>query len=200
MLSKCCTQYISKSRRPSRCHRTGKCQSSSQFPGRAVLKNVQAIRQLYSSPMLARSCLKSCKLGFSITRTKNFQTSKLGLEKAEEIEIKFPTFTRSQRKQGNSRKTSSSASLTTLKSLTVWIITNCGKLLKRWEYQTILPVSRETYTWVKKQQIEPCMEQLMGLGLRKYDRAVCCHPICLAYRLSTSREMPDLMSYKMESR
>ena len=22
----------------------------------------------------------------------------------------------------------------------VWIITNCGKLLKRWEYQTILPV------------------------------------------------------------
>ena len=26
----------------------------------------------------------------------------------------------------------------------VWIITNCGKLLKRWEYQTILPVSRKT--------------------------------------------------------
>ena len=23
----------------------------------------------------------------------------------------------------------------------VWIITNCGKLLKRWEYQIILPVS-----------------------------------------------------------
>ena len=32
-------------------------------------------------------------------------------------------------------------SLTTLKPLTVWFITNCGKLLKRWEYQTILPVS-----------------------------------------------------------
>ena len=26
-----------------------------------------------------------------------------------------------------------------LKRLTVWIITNCGKLLKRWEYQTISP-------------------------------------------------------------
>ena len=25
-----------------------------------------------------------------------------------------------------------------LKPLTAWIITNCGKLLKRWEYQTIL--------------------------------------------------------------
>ena len=42
-------------------------------------------------------------------------------------------------KQGNSRKTS--ASKTTLEPLTVYIITNCGKLLKRWEYQTILPIS-----------------------------------------------------------
>ena len=29
-----------------------------------------------------------------------------------------------------------SASLTMLKPLTVWITTNCGKLLKRWKYQT----------------------------------------------------------------
>ena len=28
-----------------------------------------------------------------------------------------------------------------IKALTVWIITSCGKLLKRWEYQIILPVS-----------------------------------------------------------
>ena len=27
------------------------------------------------------------------------------------------------------------------KSLTVWITTNCGKFLKRWEYQTTLPAS-----------------------------------------------------------
>ena len=27
------------------------------------------------------------------------------------------------------------------KALTVWIITNCGKFLKRWEYQTTLPAS-----------------------------------------------------------
>ena len=41
-----------------------------------------------------------------------------------------------------------------LKSLTLWIITNCGKFLKRWEYQTTLPASWETYTQVKKQQLE----------------------------------------------
>jgi len=56
---------------------------------------------------------------------------KLGLEKAEEPEIKLPTFAGSQRKQGNSRKTSTSVSLTTLKPLTVWITTNCGKFLER---------------------------------------------------------------------
>ena len=55
---------------------------------------------------------------------------KLDLEKAEEPEIKLPTFVGSWRKQGNSRKTSTSALLTTLKPLTVWITTNCGKFLE----------------------------------------------------------------------
>ena len=68
----------------------------------------------------------------------------------------------------------------------VWIMTNCGKLLERLEYQTILSVSRETCMWVKKQQL-PCMEQLIGSRSRKeYNRAVCCHPVCLTYTLNTS--------------
>ena len=39
------------------------------------------------------------------------------------------------------KKKFTSASLTTLKPLTVWITTNCGKFLMRWEYQTALSVS-----------------------------------------------------------
>ena len=36
-----------------------------------------------------------------------------------------------------------------------WVDHNkCRKFLKRWEYQIILPVSRETCMWVKKQQLE----------------------------------------------
>ena len=71
----------------------------------------------------------------------NFQMCKLDLEKAEEPEIKLPTSVGSYKKQENSRKTS--ASLTTLKPLTVWITTNCGKSLKRWEYQTTyLPLEK----------------------------------------------------------
>ena len=44
--------------------------------------------------------------------------------------------------------------MTMLKSLTWWIITTCGKFLKRWEYQTTLPVSWEICMKVKKQQLE----------------------------------------------
>ena len=57
-------------------------------------------------------------------RTKNFQMYELDLEKAEESEIKLLTSAGSQRKQGNFIKTSTSASLTVLKPLTVWITTN----------------------------------------------------------------------------
>ena len=44
-------------------------------------------------------------------------------------------------KKESSRKTSTSALLTTPKALTVCITTNCGKFFKRWEYQTTLPAS-----------------------------------------------------------
>ena len=78
---------------------------------------------------------------------------KLGLEKAEEPEIKLPTSIGLQKKQENSRKKSTSA------SLTVWITINCEKFFKRWEYQTTyLPSEKpvcglrsnsENWTWKK---------------------------------------------------
>ena len=43
--------------------------------------------------------------------------NKMGLEKSEEPEIKWLTFVGSKRKEENSRKTSTSASMTTLKLL-----------------------------------------------------------------------------------
>ena len=55
--------------------------------------------------------------------------------------MKLPTFVGSQKKQESSRKTSTSALLTTPKPLTVWITTKYGKFFKRQEYQIILPVS-----------------------------------------------------------
>ena len=101
----------------------------------------------------------------------------------------------------NFRKKHLSLSSTMLKLLTVWLMTNFGKLLERWEHQTSLPVSWETCVWVKRQQLEPRIEQLIGSRLRKeYNTAVCRHPVCLTYTLSTSWETPGWMSYKLESR
>ena len=56
---------------------------------------------------------------------------KLDLEKTEELEIKLPTFVESLKKQDSFRKKkkSTSAFLTSLKPLTVWIKTN-WKILK----------------------------------------------------------------------
>ena len=105
---------------------------------------------------------KFSKPGFNSMWTVSFQMFKLDLEKAEETEIKLLSSVGSKKKQESSRKISTSASLTTLMPLTVWITTNCGKLFKRWEYQTTLPASCKTCMQVKKQQLEPDMEQQMG--------------------------------------
>ena len=100
--------------------------------------------QLHSFHMLVRLCSKSFKLGFRSPSTENFQMYKLGLEKAEDPEIKLPTFVGSCRKQRNSRKTSTSASLTMGKPLTVQITTN-WKILKENGIPDHLPCM-----WVKK--------------------------------------------------
>ena len=55
------------------------------------------------------------------------QMFKLVLEKAEELEIKLPTYAGSSKKQESSRKTYISALLTMPKPLTVWITINNGK-------------------------------------------------------------------------
>ena len=60
---------------------------------------------------------------------------------------------------------------------TVWITTNCGKFFKKWEYETTLPAFWEICMQVKKQQLEPDMEQQTGSKLGKeYVKAIYCHP------------------------
>ena len=107
---------------------------------------------------------------------------KLDLEKAKEPEIKLPTSAGSWKKQENSRKTYTSASLTTRKHLTVWITKNCEKFWNRWEYQnTTLPASYKTCMQVKKQQLEADMEQWTGSKLGKdYIKALDCHSAYLS--------------------
>ena len=76
-----------------------------------------------------------------------------GFRKAEEPEIKLPTSVGLLKKQEK---------LTMTMPLTVWIIINCGKFFKRWEYQTTLPASCEICMQIKKQQLELDTEQWTG--------------------------------------
>ena len=54
---------------------------------------------------------------------------------------------------------------------------------------------------VKKQQLEPDMEQLIGSKSGKEcTKAVYCHPDYLTYMQNTSHKMPGWMNHKVESR
>ena len=86
---------------------------------------------------------------------------KLDLEKAEEPEIKLPTAAGPLKKQESSQKNIYFCFTDYAKSF-VWITTNCGKFFKRWEYQTTWPASWKICMQVKKQQLEPDMEQQTG--------------------------------------
>ena len=116
---------------------------------------------------------------------------RLDLEKAEKPEIKLPTSFRLQKNQESSRRTSISALLTMPKPLTVWIMTNCGKFLKRWEYQTTLPATKEItmrnlYAG-QEATVRTRHEQQTGSKLRKeYVKAVYCHSAYLTSMQSTS--------------
>ena len=164
-------------------------------------KNVQTLAQLRSFHMLAKKCSKFSKLGFNSTWTKNFQMYKLDLEKTEEPEMKLPTSTGSQKKQVNSRKTSTSASLTTLKPLTVWITTNLWKILKEMGIPGHLTCLLRNLYADQEATVRTGHEQQISSKLGKeHVKAVYYHPAYLTYIQDTSWRMLDWLKHKLESR
>ena len=203
MLWKCCTKYASKAGKLSSGHRTGKGRFSFQSQRKAMSKNFQTIAQLHSSHMLAKSCSKCSKLDFNSTWTINFQMFKLDLEKAEEQEIKLLTSVASLKKQESSRKSIYFCFTDYAKIFDCvdQFPTNCGKFLKRWEYQTTWPASWDTRMQVRKQQLELDMEQQTGSKLGKeYIKIVQCHPAYLTNIPSTLCKIPGWMKHNLELR
>ena len=112
---------------------------------------------------------------------------KLDLEKAEEPEIKLPTSIRSQKKQESSRKISTIALLTMPKPLTVWIATNCGKFLKRWEISDHLTCLLRNLYAGQEATVRTGHGTIDWFQLGKeYVKAVYCHSAYLTYMQSTS--------------
>ena len=79
---------------------------------------------------------------------------KLDLEKAEEQEIKLPTFNGSSKKQESSRKNIYFCFIDYAKAFDCVDHNKLWKFWKKWEYQTTWPVSWETRMQVRKQQLE----------------------------------------------
>ena len=103
---------------------------------------------------------------------------KLDLDKAEEPEIKLPTSAGSSKKQESSRKTSTSVSLTMLKSLcgSQQTVENSSR-----DGNTRPPFLRNLYAG-QKATVRTYMEQQTGSKLGKeYIKAVYCHPAYLTY-------------------
>ena len=119
------------------------CKRSEFIP---ILKkgNAKECSNYYTIALISHASkvmLKIIQASFNSTWTVNFQMFKMVLEKAEEPEIRLPTFVGLSKKSKSSIKISISALLTMPKPLTVWITINCGKFFKRWEYQTTWPAS-----------------------------------------------------------
>ena len=112
----------------------------------------------------------------------------LVLEKAEEPEIKLPPAIGSSKKAREFQKNNYFCFIYCAKAF-VWITTNCGIFLKRWEYLTTWPASWEICMQERKRQLELDMEQWIGSKSGKgYVKAVYCHPAYLTYMQSTSWE------------
>ena len=141
-------------------------------------KNVQTTAQLHSAHMV-----KFSKQGSNRMWSMNFQMFKLDLEKEK---IKLPTSVGSLKKQEISRKTTTSALLTTPNPLTLWITTN-WKILKEIGIpdhltcllgnpyagqETTVRTGHGTTDW-------------FHLG-KEYLKAVYWNPVCLIYRQSQS--------------
>ena len=89
---------------------------------------------------------------------------------------------------------------TELKVLTLCITTN-WKILKEMGIPDHLPLSWETCIHVKKQQLGPYIEQLIGSKLGKeYNKALYCHRAFLTYIQHMSCEMLSWVNHKLKSR
>ena len=114
--------------------------------------------------------------------TVNFQIFELGLEKAEEPEIKLPTSIRSSKNAREFEKNIYFCFIDYVKAFECVDHNKLWKILKEMGIQTTWPVSQKICMQIKKQQLELDMkQQAFSKSGREYIKAVYCHPAYLTY-------------------
>ena len=126
---------------------------------------------------------------------------KLGLEKAEESEIKLPTSVESSKKQENSRRTSTLGFIDYAKAF------HCVDHNKLWNILQEMGIP-DHLTYLLR-NLYAGQEAMFRIGHgtadwfqigREYIKAVYCHPAYLTYLQSISCEMLGPVKHKLESR
>ena len=139
MISQCCTQYVSKSGRLSSGHSTGKVLIPIPKEGSTKERsNCRTVALISHASKVMLKILNARLQHYTNQELPDLQAMfRKGRGTRDQIVIHWIT----EKAREFQKKRFTSVSSTTLKALIVWIITNCGKLLRRWKYQTILPVS-----------------------------------------------------------
>ena len=150
ILLKCCTQYVSVWK-TQQCPQDWKNSVSIPVIKKGDVKECSSYHMIVLISHASKVMLKILQAMLQQYVSWEFPDVQAAFRKCRGIGDQIAKFIGSQRNHRNSRKISILASLTILKSLTVWITTNCGQFFKRREYLTTLPISWETCIQVKKQ-------------------------------------------------
>ena len=153
MLLKRCTPYASKFGKLSSGHRTGKVSVFIPVSKKGNAKECSNYRTIALVSHFSKVMLQILQVRFQQYMNQELPDIQAGFRQGRGTRDHITNIRWIiKKKQEDSRKTCISASLTTIKPLTVHITINCRNFLKRWEYQTTLPASHETCMLVKKQQ------------------------------------------------
>ena len=151
-------------------------------------KNMITIGQMHSSPMLVRSCLKSCMLGFRLQYYANQELPHVqaGFRKGRGTRDQIANIHWIIEKAREFQKTSISVSSTMLKPLIVWIMTNCGKLSEMGVPDLLTCLLRSLHA-VQEATVRTLYGTTDWFKTEKGVQEGCLlSPCCLTYTLSTS--------------
>ena len=104
-------------------------------------KNVQTASQIALISYASKVMLKILQARLQQYVNRELPDGQAGFRKGRETRDQIANIHWFTEKSKGVPKTPCTSPLTTLKPLTVWITTNCGKFLQRWEYQTTRPAS-----------------------------------------------------------
>ena len=131
------------------------------IPRKAMPKNVQATTQLHLSHA-SKVMLKILQARLQQYVNRELPDIQAGFRKGRGTKDQTANFCWITEKAREFQKNIYLCFIDSIKPLTMWITTNCGKFFKWWECWTTLPASWEICMQIKKQQLELDMEQQTG--------------------------------------